>query len=285
MDERSNVTVIIPCYNDGDFIEQALDSILNQTLKAEKVIIIDDGSDRKTRKILEGIHINDVEIIFQENKGVSNARNTGIKLSKTDYILNLDADDYFEPTFIEKAVRVLNSNSTIGVVGSLVKVLKKNSIESEIIKPLGGKVKDFIVKNNGLGNSMFRKKCWEEVSGYDENMINGFEDWEFWIAVLRNNWSMYILQEPLSIYRIKKQSRDKTALRDFDFELRKYIFLKHESLFLEHYKFYVLELLRINCGLRKKQSVLKNSLNYKFGKSLLFPFRFLLKMFKKLWKN
>lgn len=95
----SNVTVVIPCFNDGAFINQALQSVLNQTLKPDQIIVVDDGSNTATKTILEAIKHNDVKVVYQSNYGVSVARNVGIDLAKTEYILTLDADDYFNGTF------------------------------------------------------------------------------------------------------------------------------------------------------------------------------------------
>lgn len=274
MEIKSNVTVIIPCYNDGKYIIQALNSVLNQTLKAERIIIIDDGSDLKTKNVLKTIINDKVEIIFQENKGVSNARNRGINIATTDYILTLDADDYFEPTFIEKSVEILNDNSNTGIVGCYAKLLKYDKVKPEIGKPLGGKARDFLIKNNGLASSMFRKKCWKQVSGYDENMTNGYEDWEFWLSVLQNNWVMIIIPEVQYNYRIKKKSRDTVALQAYDFELREYIFLKHKELYKEHFDFYCTELIRQNSILRNNVNKVNKSIDYKIGKLFLIPMRF-----------
>lgn len=272
---NSNVTVIIPCYNDGKFILEAVNSILNQTLQADRIIIVDDGSDTDTKKVLDTICCPNIQIVHQKNKGVSNARNTAIKLAQTDYILNLDADDYFDPTFIEKAVGILNINSKIGAVGCFYRALKGNLIEKEIIKPLGGEARNFLIKNNGLGTSMYRKICWEHVSGYDEKMIHGYEDWDFWMSVLKRNWIMYIIQEPLFIYRQKTISRNQMALKEFDFELRKYIFIKHKEVYETHFDFYALEILRQNSLLKNNVKKAKNSLEYKIGTILLAPLRFL----------
>lgn len=275
MDVKSNVTVIIPCYNDGQYIMEAVNSILNQTLQADKIIIVDDGSDAETKKVLKTIYHPNVQIVHQENKGVCKARNRGINMAATDYILTLDSDDYFEPTFIEKAVVILNNNSTIGIVGSFVKVLNYDKMEPEIRKPLGGIAKNFLVKNNAMASLMLRKQCWIEVSGYDEKMVNGYEDWEFWIAVLRNNWEMYIIPEVLFNYRIKEKSRDTVALQEHDFELREYIFFKHKELYKEHFDFYVIELIRQNSILRNNVNKVKKSIDYKIGGLILIPIRFL----------
>jgi glycosyltransferase involved in cell wall biosynthesis len=274
MEIKSNVTVIIPCYNDGKFIIEAVNSILNQTLKADKIIIVDDGSNAETKKVLKNIKHSSVEIVYQENKGVSNARNTAIALAQTDYILNLDADDYFEPSFIEKAVTVLNNNNQVVAVSSYCRTFK-NDKTIEIIKPLGGKLKDFIVINNGRANSMFLKKSWEAVGGFDEKMHEGYEDWEFWIAILEQEGTMHIIKEVLSHYRIKNTSRDQKALENHDFELRKYIYLKHKVIYETYLDFYIFQLLKQNSLLRNSINKAKNSIEFNLGKFILKPFRFL----------
>lgn len=280
MNKISNVTVIIPCYNDGKYILKAIESILNQTLKADKIIIVDDGSNTETKEILGKINNEIIEILFQENGGVSNARNVAISLAKTPYILTLDADDFFENSFIKKSVLILDSNPNIGVVGSNFKTFNELNNDSNIVKPLGGKIDDFLTKNNGIASCLFRKVCWEQVTGYDKNMINGYEDWEFWISILSNNWEMHIIDEVLFNYRIKKASRDKTAIDNFDYDLREYIFNKHKHVFLNRSEWVYKRLLKENSRLRRINRNLENSLNYRIGSKLLRVLN-LLKFFKK----
>ena len=270
---KSNVTVIIPCFNDGQYIVEALQSIYNQTVLPEKIIVLDDGSELGTLEILHGLQNPLLQIIYQENKGVSNARNTAIALAQTDYILNLDADDYFEPSFIEKAVAVLNNNNQVVAVSSYCRAFK-NDKTIEIIKPLGGNLKDFIVINNGRASSMFLKKSWTAVGGFDEKMHEGYEDWEFWIAILEQNGTMHIIKEVLSHYRIKNTSRDQKALENHDFELRKYIYLKHKVIYETYFDFYVFQLLIQNSLLRSSLNKAKNSMEFNLGKFILKPFRF-----------
>ncbi|MCW2119435.1 glycosyltransferase family 2 protein [Flavobacterium sp. 7A] len=277
MNTKSNVTVVIPCYNDGKYIAEALQSIYNQTLLPEKIIIVDDGSGMETQKMLAKINHPLLQIIRQENQGVSVARNSAIAIAQTDFIVNLDADDYYESTFIEKAVAILDGDSKIGMVSSFCRAFI-NSKTLEIIKPLGGTVTDFIVVNNGRASAMFRKSCWEKVGGFDEKMISGYEDWEFWIAVTKNSWSMSIIPEVLSHYRIKKSSRDRTAIINHDFELRNYIFNKHRDVYISNFEFYCGELLRQNSLLRISLKNAKESKEYVLGKKLLAPIRF----FKKI---
>ncbi|MCL9769730.1 glycosyltransferase family 2 protein [Flavobacterium sp. HXWNR69] len=282
MNTKSDVTAIIPCYNDGEYINQALYSVLNQTVVPDKIIIIDDGSQESTKQVLATLKHPTLQIIYQQNKGVSVARNNAIKMATTSYILNLDADDYYEPTFIEKALSVLKTNHQVGVVGSYCRTFNHYGNTVEIVEPLGGITKDFIIKNNGRANSLYRKECWEQVGGYDEKMVNGYEDWEFWIAILKNNWHMEIIPEVLSHYRIKKASRDKTAFKNHDFELRKYIFEKHKEVYLAHLDFYTLEILRINSVLKNNVVKIKHSKEYKIGETILKPIRTIKSLLK--WK-
>lgn len=276
---NSNVTIIIPCYNDGQYLMEALQSIYNQTLLPEKIIIVDDGSNTNTKNVLATINNPLVQIVHQKNKGVSAARNYAISLALTDYIVNLDADDYFEPTFIEKAVELLNNNEHFIAVGSnFRKFCKLKTIE--VLKPLGGSLTDFIVINNCIANTMFRKKCWEVVGGFDEKMQEGYEDWEFWIAVLKLGGHVHIIKEVLSHYRIKAVSRDQNALKKHDFELRQYIYLKHKEVYQEYLDFYIGELLRQNSLLRNSVDMAKKSREYTIGKFVLEPFRIVKNIFK-----
>jgi hypothetical protein len=280
MNTHSNVTVIIPCYNDGQYILQALQSIYNQTVLPEKIIIVDDGSGIETKGILASIQHSLVQIVYQENQGVSVARNKAIALAQTDFIVNLDADDYYEAAFIEKALAILNMQPTVGVISSYCRTFNdKGTIE--IVKPIGGIITDFIVINSGRASAMFRKSCWTQVGGYDERMIEGYEDWELWIGITKNGWAMDIIREVLSHYRVKNESRDHTAIKEHDFELRQYIMNKHKEVYLAHFDFFSSELVRQNSLLRTSIKNMKESKEFRLGQILLAPGRYLKKKFLK----
>ena len=99
------VSIIIPCYNYGQYVEEAIDSVLNQTIKNIEIIVVDDGStDPNTIKILKNLKKPKTKIIHQENQTQAIARNNGIKISKGKYICCLDADDKLEPTYLEECI-------------------------------------------------------------------------------------------------------------------------------------------------------------------------------------
>jgi glycosyltransferase involved in cell wall biosynthesis len=275
----SDITVIIPCYNDGNYIEQALQSILDQTLLPKEIIIIDDGSDQLTLDILKRLTHPNLQIIFQENRGVCHARNRGIALAKTEFILTLDADDLFKPTFIEKAFKLIYTSADVAAVCSYYQGFNKDKMVTDIIKPLGGGVSNFLVKNNGVASALFRKICWEQVSGYDTNFDKGYEDWDFWISILKNNWKMHVIPETLFKYRIKDTSRDQMAVAFYDKQLRTAIYNKHKSVYLEHSDRVFSELIYKNGRLIHKVMKVQDTIDYRLGKTLLKPLRFVKNLF------
>lgn len=99
---KHKFSLIIPAYNVEKYIKKCLDSVLNQTYNNYEIIIVNDGSTDNTSKILESYKSNKkIKIINQENKGLSNARNTGVSNAKGDYILFIDSDDFIEKELLE----------------------------------------------------------------------------------------------------------------------------------------------------------------------------------------
>jgi len=116
-DECVRVSVIIPCYNDGAYIPDAVDSIKRQTFTDYEIVVINDGStDKTTMDVLKQLEGNGVRVLHKKNEGVSTARNYGITRSAGEYILTLDADDKFSESFMERAVKILDDNTEIGCV-------------------------------------------------------------------------------------------------------------------------------------------------------------------------
>lgn len=278
---NSKTTVVIPCYNDGAYIKQAIKSVCNQSLPPDKIIIVDDGSEQKTRNILKSINNPLVQIVYQENQGVCNARNTAIDMATTDYILTLDADDYFEPTFLEKAFTILNTKDHVAAVCSYYKGFNDRKSLSEVVQPLGGTIQNFLVKNNGVASALFRKTCWKQVGGYDPNFDKGFEDWDFWISILKHDWKMETIPEVLFRYRIKNESRDQTAVALYDAKLRVQLFNKHKSTYLTHFDKVYHQL--IYKSDRQKNTILKRerSIEYRIGSKILSTIRYIKQLLKK----
>jgi glycosyltransferase involved in cell wall biosynthesis len=107
------ISVIIPTYNSGRFINDAIRSVISQTCQPDEIIIIDDGSTDNTRNVVESTNDNRIKYIYQENAGVSSARNLGLKVCSGDFVAFLDADDMWRPTMLEEQSSILASDKSI----------------------------------------------------------------------------------------------------------------------------------------------------------------------------
>ena len=111
------VSVIIPCFNQGLYLDEAVESVLAQTFQDFEILVVDDGStDEATIKMLKDYARPKTRVIHTDNQGLSMARNNGILEARGDYILPLDADDKIGPGYLEEAVRILDQHRDIGIV-------------------------------------------------------------------------------------------------------------------------------------------------------------------------
>ena len=104
------VSIVIPCYNVDKYIEECLNSVLNQTYSNLEVVVIDDGSNDGTRRILEEYQnrYRNIKLLIQKNKGSGSARNAGVRVCSGDYLLFVDADDYIQNDTIETLVNAVS---------------------------------------------------------------------------------------------------------------------------------------------------------------------------------
>lgn len=272
------LSIIIPCYNDAQYVETAVLSALNQTYSNTELIIVDDGSDSLTKAVLKKIETKITRLITQENQGQSTARNVGIRESKGEYILVLDSDDYFEPSFCEKAINILLENKNIKIVTCFANLIFEKEI-SYIYKPKGGDNKAFLFSNNALGSAMYKKEDWQISGGYDETMIEGFEDWEFYIRLLQKEGIAYVIEEPLYNYRKRNNTTTQRA-NAVKYKLLLYLFQKNRELYKMYLDDYVSFLLS---KIEKEESEkIKNTkrLEFKIGKAILVPFRWIKSLLK-----
>lgn len=266
------VSFVIPCFNDFQFVEQSVNSALQQTYRNIEVIVVDDGSNAKTKAVLKTIKPKITRLITQENKGQSTARNIGVANAKGDYIVVLDSDDYFEPTFCEKAIEIIINNAEVKLVTCFVNILDLNG-KVTLFEPKGGSVVNFLTTNSALGSLMFRKVDFMFIDGYDESMRKGFEDWEFNLRLLKNGGETYVLKERLFNYRKRRISTTSRANK-VKYELTKFIQIKNKAVISEHLETYINE---VYAKLElEEQSKIKqqNKIDFKLGKAILKPLRF-----------
>lgn len=273
------VSAVIACYNHGRFVDGAVESILSQTYQDTEIIVVNDGStDEHTNRLLEDYRGPRTRVIRTDNKGPGAARNTGIGASTGELILNLDADDRFRRSFLEKAVSILDSHPDVGIVGCWAQTYGDYRY---VIRYSGGTVVDAL---NGMGcaaGSLFRRQCWDEAGGYDESIKIGYEDWDFYLAVLANGWTCRTIPEILMDYRKSHGSRCDLSGRDAPLNKRRLV-EKHLSLYSEN----VVEALHgrdleIQRQLRLIESIYASP-RYKIGGLFTVPFQRLWRAAKRL---
>jgi hypothetical protein len=272
------ISIVIPCYNDAQYIEQSVLSALNQTYPNIEVIIVDDGSNIVTKAVLKKIEPKVSKLITQENQGQSKARNVGIREAKGEYIITLDSDDYFEPTFCEKAIEIILKNKEIKLVTCQANLFFEDG-SSYVFIPKGGSIANFLYINDALGTSMFKKEDWFSCGCYDENMRLGYEDWEFFIRLLKTGGKVDVIQEPLYNYR-KRENSTSSKSKKIKYDLLKYIYIKHKESYISDFDVFVSHLLfKIE---REEIEKIKNTkrLEFQIGKTILSPLRRIKRLFR-----
>lgn len=233
----AKVSIVIPCYNHGQYVDEAVNSCLAQTYDNIEIIIVNDGStDEATNTLLNNYSRPKTKIINKQNEGLAEARNTGIAAATGKYILTLDADDKIAPTYIEKAVNVIEHNDKIGIVYCLAEFFGVRQGKWELEKY---HFPNILNENIIFCTALFRKSDWEKVGGYKQEMIYGMEDYEFWLSLIENGAEVYRIPEVLFYYR-QHQVSMLTKL-GADIEKRNFSFNKifsfHTDMYKQNYNF------------------------------------------------
>lgn len=183
MEKKKTLTVCIPAYNYARFLGECIESVLNQSEPAQEIIVVDDESTDNTKEVCEKYP---VKYIWQKNKGLSGARNTGIKEATGEYILCIDADDMLRPDSIKEYKKLVDENS-IAQLGMLY-----FGTQVATFRPTGATLESMLRSNSVYCNSVFPRSAWEKVGGYDESetMRLGLEDWLFWIELCANGYKV-----------------------------------------------------------------------------------------------
>ncbi len=229
------LSIVIPCYNQGEYLIDALSTINSLNKAYVEVIIINDGStEERTNNIIEDISKDDYIIISQLNQGLAKSRNKGINIAKGEYILTLDADNIITPEYLNEALTILENEKNVGVVYSNPIFFGKRTGE----RKLCGFDHEKIAHRNYIDAcAFFRKSLWKEIGGFDENMpIMGYEDWDFWIRVSYTKWDFYHINKPLFYYRVRNNSMlSEIQKNENQSEIISYLYQKHSLFFREAY--------------------------------------------------
>lgn len=230
------ISVIIPAYNAENFISQAIDSVLRQTLKPLEIIVVNDGSTDNTNRVLDSYREN-VVYIEQINSGVSAARNKGIKKAKGNWLAFLDADDYWESDKLEKQVFVIQSD-TVLVHTAYQNEFLENRLGYSVKKPdksaLCGCSVDVLqaLFNGTIPNtcSVLARTADVVCAGMFDGGLNYSEDYDLWIRLAGRGSFMYV-DDVLTHYR--HHSTQATAKRNASYLGHMKVVLKNENIFRE----------------------------------------------------
>ncbi len=237
-DFGSGIEAVITSFNQGLMILEAVESICAQTLLPQKIIIVDDGStDESSLKILNSIERNSdlpvpVSIHYQKNKGVSSARNAGIKKTGAPLVLVLDGDDKLKPEYVEYVSRLLRENPSMAAASSWMHTF---GVLDSIVCPAGGRINSFLSRNCCPATHILRRDIFEQCGGYDESMRSGFEDWDFFLSMLETSpeSSIGIVDKPLIQYRTAPASFNVRSMNK-RLDLMRFIIEKHIDSYHNH---------------------------------------------------
>ena len=210
------VSVVIPCHNSATFLAETVQSVAEQTFRDFEVVLVDDGSTDRTLALIDDLIAMRPElrmrVIAQARGGVAAARNAGIAAAIGRFILPLDADDLIAPDMLADCARMLDANPADGIVccdrqdfGDIEQRVEAGSFELERLKYF----------NQVAYCSMYRREVWLATGGYRCN-VDGFDDWDFWIAAAARGVTAMHLPRPHLKHRRRSNSFMWSLLEDYE---------------------------------------------------------------------
>lgn len=232
--EKNLISIIMPNYNQGLYLAEALESVLAQTYSHWECIIVDDGSIDNSADVAKSYCAKDsrIQYIYQENSGVSAARNNGVAHSKGEYILPLDGDDKIAPDFLELTLQEIVKDQNIRVVYTDVQYFgARNDLYN--LPPFS--IEQLMGMNVMCVTSLFRREDFDKAGGFNINMKEGLEDWDFWVSMFQDGQGTAVkVPKVLFYYRRKPVSRNTTA-RKAKVDFRRLIWESHKEMFSKVY--------------------------------------------------
>ena len=205
MTNRPTICVIIPVYNGERFLAEALQSVLNQTLPSDEIIVVDDGSTDETATVA-AMFGSRLHYIKQVHRGVASARNCGLGAAKTEFIAFLDADDLWPEDKLERQVVVLRANPDLALVLGRVQYFGLFTADEERIKFEGP---EHTTVGVNLGSGVFRRSAFEQAGGFDET-LDRYEDHDWFLRARENQLPMAILPDITLHRRLHEDNMTRT---------------------------------------------------------------------------
>ena len=206
----ARISVLMPCFNHGTFIGEAIDSVLAQTLQDFEIIVVDDGStDPLTKGVLSRLSTPRTTVLTTKNQGLPAARNHAAEHASGALFCALDCDDKLAPTWFEKAVKTLDERPDLAFVSHWLETFGD---EHWTWKPERCDLPALLARNTVNGAAVVRREAFEAVGGYDASMRDGCEDWDFWLRLAERGLTGAIIPEVLFYYRRRSDSMSREML-------------------------------------------------------------------------
>lgn len=227
------VSIIIPYYNHGEYLQACLDSIFKSSYSNIEIILVNDSStDSFSIEQFEKVKFEMVSKFTIPNGGPCTSKNFGVSKASGEILGFLDSDNEFLNDYISESVEKITSTNAVWGFGDAEYFGDEKGIRSQKIK---GKEEIFI--NSPIDNCLFiQKKVFDKVGGFDEKLNRlGLEDWEFTLRLIIGNHIYFHIEKPLFKYRVLKKSRSNSEAKENQREIIKYVFDKHHDTLFAFY--------------------------------------------------
>jgi glycosyltransferase involved in cell wall biosynthesis len=204
------ISVLMPCFNHGEFIGEAIESVRGQTFQDFEIVVVDDGStERATTQTIAGLKGPRITVLTTANRGLPAARNLAARHAAGEILCALDADDRLAPTWFEKGLQVLDAQPGIAFVSHWLETFGD---ERWTWTPGRCDLPSLLARNAVNGAALVRKEAFDAAGGYDESMREGCEDWDLWLRLVEAGRPGTIVPEILFYYRRRAASMSRVML-------------------------------------------------------------------------
>tara|TARA_B110000977_G_scaffold184256_1_gene247720 strand:- start:2667 stop:3563 length:897 start_codon:yes stop_codon:yes gene_type:complete len=283
------LSVIIPCYNQGKYIDNTINSVLKQGYKNIEIIIVNDGStDGLTNQKLQEIEHPKIMVFNIENKGSAGARNYGFMKAQGKYVQFIDSDDIILGEKFNSQISALEANTTLDFCYSKFQYCNNNlniiTVPFKFTYEFGKSAIESLLYNYErnfilvIGSSVFKKSLWAAGPPFDEK-VKSKEDWIFWINIMNKDAKFQFIDEYFLLYRLHDANKTKNLnLTTSNFSKASYIIYemladKYKEKFAETTFVHLKTSINEMSNYKDFYNTLFNSYDYKIGRTFLAPFR------------
>lgn len=227
------ISVLMPCFNHGAFIGEAIQSVRDQTVDDWEIIVVDDGSNEaETIETLRSLRAPRTTVLRTENRGLPAARNFAARHAAGALFCALDADDCLAPAWFERAAGLLDARPDVSFVSHWLETFGD---ETWTWTPASCELPALLARNTVNGAALVRREAFEAVGGYDESMRHGCEDWDYWLRLVEAGYRGAIIPEVLFHYRRSGSSMSRTMTAGDSYERSLATLVsKHEASYRAH---------------------------------------------------